>query len=40
MISLTPTGSPAETNAAMTLLDIIANPDRAKKHDGSAVHPS
>lgn len=31
MISLTPTGSPAETNAASTLLAIIADPEAAKK---------
>lgn len=31
MISLHPTGSPAETNAAYTLLAIIADPDAAKK---------
>lgn len=37
MISLTPTGSPAETSQAFTLLEIIANPDRAKKHLESLV---
>src|SRR6267142_2441768 len=32
MITLNPTGSPAETSGAYALLEIIANPDRAKKH--------
>jgi chromosome segregation ATPase len=32
MINFNPTVSPAETSAVYALLDIIANPDRAKKH--------